>query len=84
MKRGRPTTLPEPWRSLADHCGGVEALAARLGIGRRHLADIANGNKQMSRAVEMLLAQVKAEWIGKTINGFGASMIELASHDGWK
>ena len=23
----RPTTLPEPWRSLAEKLGGVEALA---------------------------------------------------------
>ena len=24
---GRPTTLPEPWRSLAEKLGSVEALA---------------------------------------------------------
>lgn len=26
----RPTTLPEPWRSLADKLGGVQALADAL------------------------------------------------------
>jgi uncharacterized membrane-anchored protein len=26
----RPTTLPEPWRSLAERLGGVQALADAL------------------------------------------------------
>ena len=26
----RPTTLPEPWRSLADALGGVQALSEEL------------------------------------------------------
>ena len=26
----RPTTLPEPWRSLAEKLGGVQALADAL------------------------------------------------------
>jgi hypothetical protein len=29
---GRPTTLPSPLRELAEHAGGVEALATALGV----------------------------------------------------
>lgn len=33
----RPTTLPSPWRELAEHVGGVMALAEALGVERRTL-----------------------------------------------
>lgn len=32
MSRGRPTTLPSPWRELAAAAGGVAALAARFEV----------------------------------------------------
>ena len=29
----RSTTLPSPWREMAERAGGVAALAAELGVG---------------------------------------------------
>jgi transcriptional regulator with XRE-family HTH domain len=41
----RPTTLPEPWRSLAAKLGGVQALAEALGTSRRTLDHWARGDR---------------------------------------
>ena len=41
----RPTTLPEPWRSLAERLGGVGALAETLGATRRTLDHWARGDR---------------------------------------
>lgn len=42
---GRPTTLPEPWRSLAMKLGGVRALAHALCSDPRTVARWANGDR---------------------------------------
>lgn len=34
-KPGRPTTLPEPWKSLVYHYGGLAKLAAFFGVSSR-------------------------------------------------
>lgn len=41
----RPTTLPEPWRTLADKLGGVSALADALGTGPRTVNNWATGGR---------------------------------------
>ena len=41
--RGRPSTLPEPWHTLAEKAGGVGELAERLGVSVRALRDWAHG-----------------------------------------
>lgn len=41
----RPTTLPDPWRSLAAKLGGVQALADALGAGLRTVNDWAAGRR---------------------------------------
>ena len=47
----RPTTLPSPWRELADHVGGVMALAAALGVSRRALERWGDGTRRPSAIV---------------------------------
>jgi transposase-like protein len=34
-KIGRPTIIPEPWRSLASKAGGVDELAKQFGVSQR-------------------------------------------------
>ena len=41
--RGRPSTLPEPWHTLAEKCGGVGELAERLGVAVRSINYWAHG-----------------------------------------
>jgi len=53
-KMSRPTTLPEPWRSLAEKLGGVQALADRLGITTRTINRWANGQMGMSGTARKL------------------------------
>ena len=50
----RPTTLPEPWRSLALKLGGVQALADRLGTTPRTINRWANGKMGMSGTARKL------------------------------
>ena len=45
---GRPTTLPEPWRSLALRLGGVQALADYFGVTPRTIGRWAAGDMRMS------------------------------------
>ena len=61
MKRGRPTTLPEPWRNLSERCGGVAELARRLGLGADHVTKLAKGRYNMRPATAELLRMVAAE-----------------------
>jgi transcriptional regulator with XRE-family HTH domain len=46
---GRPTTLPEPWRSLAEKLGSVQALADVLLCDVRTVNRWANGETQPDR-----------------------------------
>lgn len=41
----RPSTLPEPWRSLADKLGGVQALAEALHSDSRTVGRWASGER---------------------------------------
>lgn len=53
----RPTTLPEPWRSLAAELGGVKALAEVLLCDPRTVARWAHGERTPDRrAREWILA----------------------------
>ena len=45
----RPSTLPEPWRSLADKLGGVQALADVLLCDVRTVRRWANGETKPDR-----------------------------------
>ncbi len=64
----RPSTLPEPWRSLADKLGGVLALADVLLCDVRTVRRWANGETEPDRrAREWILAafhqaKVPAPW----------------------
>ena len=42
----RPTTLPEPWRTLAACLGSVQALADALGTTPRTINGWASGNRR--------------------------------------
>lgn len=54
----RPTTLPEPWRSLAERCGGVVALAARLGVDRRTIGKWAHREREPGFLVRREIARM--------------------------
>lgn len=43
----RPSTLPEPWRSLALELGGVQALADALGVTPLTIRRYASGEIKM-------------------------------------
>ena len=51
----RPTTLPEPWRSLAAKLGGVGALADALGADRRTVTRWASGDRQPSHTAQIAI-----------------------------
>jgi hypothetical protein len=51
----RPTTLPEPWRSLAAKLGGVGPLADALGVPPRTLRRWAQGERHASRTAQMTI-----------------------------
>jgi predicted transcriptional regulator len=50
----RPTTLPEPWRSLAANLGGVQALADALGVVPLTVRRYASGEIRMGGAARKL------------------------------
>lgn len=54
----RPTTLPSPWRELAKHAGGVEALAEALHVDRRTIGKWAASE----RAPRKLAREAVNEW----------------------
>ena len=43
---GRPTTIPEPWRSLAARLGGLQALASALHSDPRTVTRWAAGDRE--------------------------------------
>lgn len=51
----RPTTLREPWRSLAERLGGVGALAEALGADRRTVTRWACGDRQPSATAQIAI-----------------------------
>ena len=51
----RPTTLPEPWRSLAAKLGGVQALADRLHASTRSIHQWAHGERRPNRQAQALI-----------------------------
>lgn len=61
MSRGRPTTLPEPWRSLAAKLGGVAELAKALGTVPRTINDWAAGVRVPRGPAWLLIQKVFQE-----------------------
>lgn len=57
---GRPTTLPEPWRSLAEKLGGVEALAEVLDCDVRTVRRWAEELPKSRRARDWIHAAFRA------------------------
>lgn len=61
----RPTTLPEPWRSLAAKLGGVQALADALGVVPLTVRRWGSGEMKMSgparKLYEALLREHKID-----------------------
>ena len=61
----RPTTLPEPWRSLAANLGSVQALADGLGVTPLTVRRYASGEIKMGgsarKLFEALLREYKTE-----------------------
>ena len=51
----RPTTLPDPWRSLAAKLGGVQALADALHASPRSIHQWAHGTRKPSRQAQVLI-----------------------------
>ena len=58
----RPTTLPEPWRSLAARLGGVGALAAALGTARSTLDHWARGDRTPGGTAQTAIAALFARY----------------------
>ena len=56
--RGRPNTLREPYRSLAEAFGGVGKLALALGVNRRTIHSWSTGTRQPGGPARKLLAQL--------------------------
>lgn len=54
----RPSTLPEPWRSLALKLGSVQALADALGVHRSAINRYALGQMKMKKSVQILFDQL--------------------------
>jgi len=56
--RGRPTTLPEPWRSLAEDAGGVGKLAEKFGVKTNVIWGWAHGEFGMAGPAKMMLERL--------------------------
>lgn len=54
----RPSTLPEPWRSMALKLGSVQALADKLGVHRSAINRYALGQMEMKKSVQILFDQL--------------------------
>jgi DNA-binding transcriptional regulator YiaG len=50
----RPTTLPEPWISLARKLGGVQGLADALGVAPNTIYRWAHGQRKLSGPARLL------------------------------
>jgi len=68
--RGRPSTLPEPWRTLAARVGGVGNLAECFGVDPRVVRYWAHDEKGMhgpsKKIFESLLREHGIDSEGKT------------------
>ena len=56
----RPTTLPDPWRSLAKKLGGVGALASALGTASRTVNRWARGDREPTGTAQKAIAALFA------------------------
>jgi hypothetical protein len=63
-KIGRPTTLPEPWRSLAEDAGGVGELAAKFGVSTSVLWGWAHNAHGMGGPAKMMLDRLLRDKYG--------------------
>ena len=61
----RPTTLPEPWRSLAEMAGGVGALAEKFGVTPGAISHWAWGRRPLSGPAKIIFEQLKKELDGR-------------------
>jgi uncharacterized membrane-anchored protein len=52
---GRPSTIAEPWKTLADKLGGVGHLALELQSARRTVNQWANGDRVPSRLTQAVI-----------------------------
>jgi len=57
----RPTTLPEPWQTLAARVGGVQALADRFCVVPSSVYYWSRQQRGMSRMAKMVLQQLLKE-----------------------
>ena len=63
----RPTTLTGRWKALADHFGGVQALAQELGTTPRSLNRYCHGKRRIPGPVLKLLEELERRRVaGKT------------------
>lgn len=60
-KHGRPTSMTGAWKTLAEACGGVVILAARLGRDRDTLRRWAAGMTEPSEEVQTRVGELAAE-----------------------
>jgi len=63
LGEGRPSKLPDPWLTLAAHCGGVGKLAAKLGTTYSTLWRWASGETK-----PMPVFQVKIDALQKKVD----------------
>jgi len=60
-KIGRPTTFAGDWRRLADHAGGVTALAKKFGVSPSTIRRWAHGETEMIPVFRPILDALKKE-----------------------
>jgi hypothetical protein len=53
-----PTKLPQPWRSLADKLGGVQALADALGTSPRTIRKWAHQERSPGKTAQIAIDDV--------------------------
>lgn len=54
----RNTTLPEPWRSLAEKLGGVQAVADALGVCPRQIYSWAHRQRLPSKTARIAISSL--------------------------
>jgi hypothetical protein len=60
-KIGRPNTLPEPWRTLAERAGGVEALGRVFVVTPRAIHRWAHGTYPMAAPHKIVFERLLKE-----------------------
>ena len=58
-KMGRPSVMPEPWKSLIEKAGSVRALAGEFGVASSTLRRWASGEIAMSGPAKKIFAGLK-------------------------